>query len=328
MFNLTKRSSKRLLITVWAMLLLCVGPLSAAAAQDDIAVTIKLDGKVTELGDSARLLNGSLFVPVSRMAAMFGAEMKWNNTNEEATLHTAVGDTIVLGNGVPVVYFNETRYVLDTPPHLEEGRLYLGIRDMAELLHVDVSWSASTNTAELTKVDRAVVTEDYGLAEISKETGVSTARLLERNGLSGKEAVKAGMKLKVVVPGFLSHKAKAYTEEDLTLLAKITQVEAGYESYEGQLAIANVILNRVKDSRFPDTIKDVIYSGKQFPPAHNGLLDKAVPNASVWRAAKDALNGKNNVEDAVYFFNPKVSTGAYWSSLDVIVTIGNHSFAK
>ena len=114
----------------------------------------------------------------------------------------------------------------------------------------------------------------------------------------------------------------------MLLLAKITQVEAGYEPYEGQAGVANVILNRVKNSGFPNTIHDVIYSGKQFPPAHNGLLDKSVPNSSVLRAAKDALNGKNNVEDAVYFFNPKVSKGEFWSNREVIATIGHHSFAK
>jgi N-acetylmuramoyl-L-alanine amidase len=84
----------------------------------------------------------------------------------------------------------------------------------------------------------------------------------------------------------------------------------------------------VKDSRFPKTIRDVIYSGKQFPPAHNGLLDKSVPKANALRAAKDALNGKNNVEDAVYFYNPKVTKGKFWSSLTVIDTVGSHRFAK
>ncbi|MNO93400.1 Spore cortex-lytic enzyme precursor [compost metagenome] len=131
-----------------------------------------------------------------------------------------------------------------------------------------------------------------------------------------------------MMPSILDNEAKPFTEKDYKLLAKLTQVEAGYESYEGQLAVANVILNRVKDSRFPSTIHDVIYSGKQFPAAHNGKLDKSVPNASVLRAAKDALNGKNNVENAIYFFNPDVSKGSFWSSLNVVTTMGNHSFAK
>src|SRR5690606_4646513 len=118
------------------------------------------------------------------------------------------------------------------------------------------------------------------------------------------------------------------TDAEYNLLAKLVQVESGYESYEGQLAVANVILNRVKSAKFPGSIKDVIYSGKQFPPAHNGLLDRSKPNASVLRATKDALNGKNNVKDSVYFFNPKYSKGSFWDNLTVIATIGNHRFAK
>ncbi|HZG78655.1 MAG TPA: cell wall hydrolase, partial [Paenibacillus sp.] len=122
--------------------------------------------------------------------------------------------------------------------------------------------------------------------------------------------------------------AEPYAEEDLQLLAKLVQVEAGYEPYEGQLAIANIILNRVKDSRFPDTIRDVIHSGRQFPPAHNGLLDKSEPNASSLRAARDALDGRNNIEDAVYFYNPDVTGGPFWDRLEVVAVIGNHAYAK
>jgi spore germination cell wall hydrolase CwlJ-like protein len=119
-----------------------------------------------------------------------------------------------------------------------------------------------------------------------------------------------------------------FTEEELLLLAKITMVEAGYEPYEGQLAVVNVILNRLKDPRFPDTIRDVIYAPNQFPPAHNGLLDKAEPSESVWRAVREAVAGNNNVENAVYFYNPKVSSGKFWKSLTVIKDIGSHRFLK
>jgi len=129
------------------------------------------------------------------------------------------------------------------------------------------------------------------------------------------------------VSGFL-RAAEPYAEEELQLLAKLVQVEAGYESYEGQLAIANVILNRVKDPRFPATIRDVIYAGKQFPPAHNGLLDASEPGEIALRAARDALDGKNNVEDAVYFYNPDVTSGSFWDALDVVASYENHNFAK
>ncbi|CAM4424942.1 cell wall hydrolase [Paenibacillus alkaliterrae] len=333
MIRRSKLNGRRVLIMVWAMLLLCTGPLSVAAAQDKKAaiaddVTVKLDGEAVKISDPVRMLDGRVFLPVVRIVGMFGATVKWDKVNEEATIHTVLGEQIVLGNGVPVVYFNEGRYVMEEAPFLSDGRLYIPLRHAAELLHATVKWNKEEKAAELTTVQPAVVTEAYGLAEISKETGSSKSELLQRNRLDSKAVIKEGTKLRVVMPSILDNEAEPYTEKDLMLLAQITQVESGYESYEGQLGVANVILNRVKDSRFPDTIHGVIYSGKQFPPAHNGLLDKSKPNASVFRAAKDALNGKNNVEKAIYFMNPKVSKGSFWSSLKIITTIGHHSFAK
>ncbi|RCW48897.1 cell wall hydrolase [Paenibacillus prosopidis] len=333
MIRSSKLNGKRMLIMLWAMLLLCIGPLSAAAAQGEKAaiaddVTIKLDGKALKIADPVRMLEGRLFLPVANIAGMFGAKVNWDNENEEATIHTVLGDQIVLGNGVPVVYFNEGRYVMEVAPFLSDGRMYIPLRHAVELMHAQVKWNTEELAAELTTVLPAVVTEAYGLAEISNEAGSSTPALLQRNGLDSKSGIKEGTRLRVVMPSILDNKAEPFTEKDLMLLAQITQVESGYESYEGQLGVANVILNRVKDSRFPDTIQGVIYSGKQFPPAHNGLLEKSKPNASVLRAAKDALNGKNNVEKAVYFFNPNVSKGSFWSSLKVIATIDHHSFAK
>lgn len=315
-----------------ALILLSIGTVSVVSSKAAYAAeenaSIKVNDKKVKLSDSVIVQKNRMYVPAAAIATMLGANVSWDNENEELTLDTELNDEVVFGNGVPVVYFNDTRYRMDAFPFMEDGRLYVPLRQLAEVLHADLSWDNDSNTAELTEVERAAVTEEYGLAEISEKYGIGASTLLKRNGLDSKDQVKPGAKLKVIIPSFLDNPAASYSQSDLTLLAKISVVEAGRTSYEGQLAIANVILNRVKDPKFPKSIHDVIYSGKQFPPAHNGLLDKTKPTASALRAAKDALNGKNNIEDAVYFFNPRVTRGAFWSSLDVVVTIGSHSFAK
>lgn len=310
-----------------ALLWLSAGPLASVYAAD-AAASVKVNGKSAKLSDSIITQKNRMYVPAARIADMLGAQYSWNTDHEELTIDTAYNDEVVFGNGVPVVYFNDARYKMDAAPFMEDGRMYVPLRQLAEVLHADLSWDTDSNTVKLTEVNRAVVTEEFGLAEISKEYEVGASVLLKRNELNSKDQVKPGTKLKVVIPSFLDNPAATFTQNDLTLLAKISQVEAGRSSYEGQLAIANVILNRVKDSRFPDSIRDVIYSGRQFPPAHNGLLDKSKPNASALRAAKDALNGKNNVYNAVYFFNPNVTKGAFWDSLEVVTSIGGHSFAR
>lgn len=268
-------------------------PLSAYANSETRSTVLEqaivtLEGETIELVAPLRIKDDRLFAPLKSFTALFDASVVWNQDHQEITIHTATGNQIILGIGVPVVYYNGSRYYMDAVPLLENGRTYLPLRHVADLLGAKVLWNQEEQVASLSIISQAEVYE----------------------------------------PALAVHIAEPFSEEDLTLLAKITMVESGYESYEGQLAVANVILNRVKDPRFPDTIKDVIYAGKQFPPAHNGLLDKSEPNESSLRAAKDALNGKNNIEDAIYFYNPKVTKGSFWSSLDVVATIGNHRFAK
>ena len=289
MNNSGKQFRHRLLISITALVLACTAPLTAAASHGEVVeeVSILVNGTRVELEEPARMLEGRLFLPIAQIASLFGASVGWDGEKEAAIITTAAGDTIMLRDGVPTVYVNETRYILEQAPFLANGKMHVPIRYAASLLQASASWDDEQRIAELT----------------AKE--------------SADEAITAALT-----------EAEPYTEEEFMLLAKLTQVEAGYESYEGQLAVANVILNRVKSSKFPDTIRDVIYSGKQFPPAHNGLLDKAKPNESVLRAVQDALDGKNNIEDAVYFHNPKVDGGSYWKKLQVVATIGNHRFSK
>jgi len=327
MLHRSKQIRAILLLSLSALLLLGIGLPSAAAADED-NITVKVDGKTVKLTEPAQILGGRLFLPIASVTGLLNATAEWDSENEAVTIHTAYKDKIVLTNGVPVVYFNDSRYVMDAAPFFSDGRIYIPVRYVAELLHAKIKWDPEALLAEIESVEPAVVAEDYGLQEIAEAHGVSKAVLLKRNGLDKAEAVEAGTKLQVVVPSIFDNEAKPFTEEDYRLLAKLVQVEVGYESYEAHLAVANVVLNRVADSRFPNSIRDVIYSGKQFPPAHNGLLDKSKPNATVLRATKDALNGKNNVKDAVYFYNPRVTKGSFWSGLETIATIGSHRYAK
>jgi hypothetical protein len=93
-------------------------------------------------------------------------------------------------------------------------------------------------------------------------------------------------------------------EEDLYWLSKIVQVETN-GSYDMKIGVANVVLNRVKDPRFANTVKGVIFeiSGGyvQFPPAHKASFESVEPTDRSIEAARNALLGENNVEDCLYF---------------------------
>ncbi len=118
--------------------------------------------------------------------------------------------------------------------------------------------------------------------------------------------------------------AMSVTSDELYLLACMVYVESGAEPYEGQLAVANVILNRVRDPRFDNTIAGVIYAPGQFPGAHNGVLDNVLasgPSDSCIQAASEALAGVNNI-GGYYYFNGYVDT----STVSEYLVIGGHTF--
>lgn len=111
-------------------------------------------------------------------------------------------------------------------------------------------------------------------------------------------------------PNVVNKPAKNYSDEDLKLLACLVHAESGNQSYEGKLAVANVVLNRVKSSKFPGSIKNVIYESGQFTVTSSGSLQKQLDNYNNYTttsqrlsidAAKSALEGNNNIGDRLYF---------------------------
>lgn len=120
-----------------------------------------------------------------------------------------------------------------------------------------------------------------------------------------------------------------YNEEELYWLARIISSESKGEPMLGQIAVGNVVVNRVKDSRYPDTIKDVIFDtnyGVQFQPVSNGTIYEE-PVQSAVLAAKMTLEGAQVVGDSLYFFAPALSQGTWIvNNATYHTTIGNHQF--
>lgn len=116
---------------------------------------------------------------------------------------------------------------------------------------------------------------------------------------------------------------------DVQLLARAINGEARGEPYEGQVAVGAVILNRVSDSRFPNTIAGVIYQSGAFTAVADGQINVPIdPSSSVVKAAQDALNGWDPTDGAVYYFNPATATNKWIWSRPLIKTIGKHRFCK
>lgn len=114
------------------------------------------------------------------------------------------------------------------------------------------------------------------------------------------------------------------TQSDLVLFAALLQCEAGTSNYDGLLAVATVVMNRKASSRFPNTLRGVIYQSGQFSPTWNGSLKRVLakgPCELAYRVAKDALNGKrlNKVRNCLFF-------NATWATSHKGVKVGGNIF--
>lgn len=116
---------------------------------------------------------------------------------------------------------------------------------------------------------------------------------------------------------------------DVQLIARAINGEARGEPYEGQVAVGAVILNRVKSSKFPNTIAGVIYEPGAFTAVADGQINVQISEGStVVKAARDALNGWDPTGGAIYYFNPDTATNKWIWSRPLIKTIGKHRFCK
>lgn len=116
---------------------------------------------------------------------------------------------------------------------------------------------------------------------------------------------------------------------DVQLIARAINGEARGEPYEGQVAVGAVILNRVKSSKFPNTIAGVIYQSGAFTAVSDNQINVPISsNSTVVKAAQDALNGWDPTGGAIYYFNPNTATNKWIWSRPQIKTIGNHIFCK
>jgi Cell wall hydrolyses involved in spore germination len=117
------------------------------------------------------------------------------------------------------------------------------------------------------------------------------------------------------------------SDADVTLLARLIDVEARGEPFQGKVAVGAVVVNRVKDPRFPNTIRDVIYEPNQF--AVGGLHRFPVPSEESRRAAIAALRGEDPTRGALFFYNPdKTVNAAWWATRPARMRIGNHVFTR
>ncbi|MGG3563450.1 cell wall hydrolase [Neobacillus rhizosphaerae] len=163
----------------------------------------------------------------------------------------------------------------------------------------DLNLPLNVNAKNLDKTKVHKVTKRETLREISHQYGNSKDELI---------------KMKI-------------TEKEMDLLARLVTAEAKGEPYQGKVAVAAVVLNRLESEQFPDSIQQVIYQDKQFQPVDNGMINKPAGEEAK-KAVDEAINKDGQVTDALYFFNPDETNSKWLRTRPVTEEIGNHRFAS
>lgn len=163
----------------------------------------------------------------------------------------------------------------------------------------------------------------YGNQTVSAVKYFQRKNGLTADGVAGPKTLSA----MGITSSSSSSSGTSNNSSNLNLLAKLVYGEARGEPYTGQVAVAAVVLNRVKSSSFPGTISGVIYQAGAFDAVSDGQIN-LTPDSTAKKAAQDALNGWDPSYGAIYYFNPNTATNKWIWSRPLTVTIGNHRFCK
>ena len=162
----------------------------------------------------------------------------------------------------------------------------------------------------------------YGSLTVSAVKRFQQKNGLTIDGIAGPKTLNA-----MGIMTSSSSGSSSNNSSNVNLLARAIYGEARGEPYTGQVAVGAVIMNRVRSSKFPNTISGVIYQSGAFDAVSDGQIN-LTPDSTAKKAAQDALNGWDPSYGAIYYFNPNTATNKWIWSRPMTVTIGKHRFCK
>ncbi len=240
---------------------------------------------------------------------------------------------------------NEEYIKTHSEPVIRGGVTYAPVRSVADALCAETTWDDEEKAASVVlsdseikistlggeiKKDNVTVSEKSG-AFIKDDRAFIPVRLIcELFGAEvGWDGLYKNVEIKIGHDVNESAIDKTFTHDELYWLSRIINAESGGEKYEGQVAVGDVILNRVKSKEFPNTIYGVIFDRKysvQFEPVANGTIYNE-PTPKAVEAAKDSLANQSIIGNCLYFFNPKTASSSWISkNRKYYKTIGGHDF--
>lgn len=226
--------------------------------------------------------------------------------------------------------------LLSTRAYVEQGVTYVPLRSLLDAFGGwEIGWDAEAAEAVATSAS-ARLAADPAENTITLDETEYAARVTVENGRTyvPLRLVTEALGGSAEWDGYLDGAAvtspdASYDASDLYWLSRIISAESGAEPMEGQIAVGNVVMNRVASIEFPGTIPGVIFDrvdAVQFEPVENGTVYRS-PSASSVEAAKRVLDGENTIGSAMYFYAPALSQGIWINANRMYYrTIGCHRF--
>lgn len=235
-------------------------------------------------------------------------------------------NTRMISNGasgmIPItMYLNGSFIATDVSPYTSNGTTYVPIKALTDAIGIDnVYYKGEDKSVTISDVHKSIklfINQSYVLVNnheyyinarptiIDGRTMVPVEFIAENFGceITWDKLTRSLLITKENLPKKMKVAENSYVPEDVLWLARIVHVEARGAEYECKLAVANVVLNRRNSNLFPNSIYDVIFQPGQFPPAHKSGFTEIIPSDESIRAAKNALNGENNISKSLYFNN-------------------------
>jgi len=252
------------------------------------------------------------------------------------------GDSLSMPKKTAVSVDGETEFT----GYSVDGTVYVPLRSFCGALELGaaVSWDGVTETMTVTmnrQGTSCIVTArvgDFYLyvndrivylgADILSHRGNVLVPLQGLCGAFGIKADDSDGQLQLYTDGLklCASGSEVYHANDLRWLSHIINAEAGNQSMEGQICVGNVVLNRVADDRFPDTVEAVVFAPNQFCPVKSGTI-WCTPDEDAIAAAKLCLEGVNLAGESTYFVNPTTgSTRWFRENLTYVMSVGDHDF--
>lgn len=229
------------------------------------------------------------------------------------------------GYEIPVeIIINNAKILTSANAYLDKDTVYVPLRSATEALGADVRWDEITRTATIALGEQTAAFSESG------DTDQNADPLAENETLPSSAVIRNNLlyvpirmlseslglsvlwdanyyQVHISAPDLLVREECLDTEflnSDILLIAQVLQCECGSAPFEGKIAVANVILNRVASDLFPSTVTDVIYDRRggsiQFPLAYNGKINN-IPSLECILAAKCAVNGADVAKDCLFF---------------------------